>query len=111
MSFLRIFFCVFLVLLSCSLKSFSSQCGTLATIFARICTIRKAVADVHLAGFFKTFPPNGPLPSSILFAAKNCKVAIIETKSATIAFFSLLLLFPPRSFSFSFPPFEKFQEK
>ena len=44
--------------------------------------------DVHLAGFCKTFQPNGPLPSRILSAAKNSKVAIIKTKSATIPFFS-----------------------
>ena len=58
-------------------------------------------SPVCLTGFLKTLPPNGPFVSNSFFFSK---IAIIETKSATIAFFSsppffLLAL----SFFFSFP--------
>ena len=55
---------------------------------------------LYLAGFLKTFSPNGPFVSNSFFFGQklslfNRKVAIIKTKSANIAFFSLL----PISFS------------
>ena len=41
-----------------------------------------------LAGFLKTLSPSGPFTSDSVFWPKpNSKVAIIKTKSATIAFF------------------------
>ena len=43
--------------------------------------------------FEKTLPPNSPLPSSIFLGQNLSKGANIENQSATIAFFSLLLVF------------------
>ena len=52
---------------------------------------------ICLAGFLITLSPNGPFVSNSFFRPKTIsKVAIIKTKSATIAFFFLFLL----SFSF-----------
>ena len=52
---------------------------------------------IHLAGFMRTFKYG----QQLFFRPKISKIAIIKTKSATIAFF--LLSFLPRSFFFSFP--------
>ena len=63
--------------------------------------------NIYLAGFLKTLPLDGLFRSNSLFSAKKSKVAIIKTKSATIAFFSsppsflLALSFSPILF-FSF---------
>ena len=52
---------------------------------------------IYLAGFFTTLSPNGPFVSKRFFWPKiTSKVPTIKAKSATIVFFSLLLL----SFSF-----------
>ena len=52
----------------------------------------------YLAGFLLTLPPNGLFASNGCFRPRSIfRVAIMKTKSATIAFFS-----SPRSFSFSF---------
>ena len=52
---------------------------------------------ICLAGFLITLSPNGSFVSNSFFRPKTIsKVAIIKTKSATIAFFFLFLL----SFSF-----------
>ena len=60
---------------------------------------------IYLAGFLKRLLPNGPFASnSFFFLPKSIsKVAIIKTKSATIAFFSSPHYPPSRSFFFSFP--------
>ena len=59
--------------------------------------------DIYLAGFLKTLLPNRLLPSNSFFRTKTIsKVAIIKTKSATIAFFSSPPFFLP---AFSFSPF------
>ena len=60
---------------------------------------------IYLAGFLKTSSPNGPFASNSFFRPKTIsKVAIIKTKSATIAFFSsppfLLLALPLSPFLF-----------
>ena len=64
---------------------------------------RSVSASLHLAGFFITLSPNGPFASNSVFRPKTIsRVAIIKTKSATIAFFSshpFLLL------ALSFSPF------
>ena len=59
--------------------------------------------DIYLAGVLKTLLPNRLLPSNSFFRTKTIsKVAIIKTKSATIAFFSSPPFFLP-AFFFSFP--------
>ena len=46
------------------------------------------VCLICLAGFLRTLSPSGPFTSDSVFWPKtNFKVAIIKTKSATIAFF------------------------
>ena len=51
------------------------------------------VCLICLAGFLKTLSPSGPFTSDSVFWPKtNSKVAIIKTKSATIAFFFVLFL-------------------
>ena len=58
-------------------------------------------SPVCLTGFLKTLPPNRPFVSNSPFFSK---IAIIETKSATIAFFSSPPFFlRALSFFFSFP--------
>ena len=90
-----------------SFKLVSHLCVCFQTIVCGSALYKYASEDflsfpspVCLARFLKTLPPNGPFVSNSFFP----KIAIIETKSATIAFFSsppffLLAL----SFFFSFP--------
>ena len=59
------------------------------------------LSPVCLTGFLKTLPPNGPFLSNSFFSSK---IAMIESKSATIDFFSSPLFFLlALSFFFSFP--------
>ena len=59
---------------------------------------------MYLAGFLITLSTNWPFASNSFFRPKTIsKVAIIKTKSATIAFFSSPPFTSPRSFFFSFP--------
>ena len=55
-----------------------------------------------LAGFLKTLTSNGPFRPPVFFGQIS-KVAIIKTKSATIAVFLFSSFLPPRSLFFSFP--------
>ena len=41
-----------------------------------------------LPGFFNTLLPKGSFASNIFFTGSHCKVAIVKTKGATVAFFS-----------------------
>ena len=63
----------------------SCKCCTLKG-FSKIFLVFNSISSRIL----KTLPPNGPFPSNSFFSAKKTisKVAIIRTKSATIAFFS-----------------------
>ena len=66
-------------------------------------SLRYKTLSLNLAGFLKTLSPDGSFASNSFFGPKTIsKVAIIKTKSATIAFFSsppFLLL------ALSFSPF------
>ena len=56
--------------------------------------------NVLLAGFLKTLSQNEPFASNSLFRPKTLQVAIIKTKSTTIAFFLFSFLPSPRTFFF-----------
>ena len=61
------------------------------------------LSPVCLTGFLKTLPPNGPFLSNSFFSSKIAMISI-ESKSATIDFFSSPLFFLlALSFFFSFP--------
>ena len=94
-----------------SFKLVSHLCVCFQTIVCGSALYKYASEDflsfpspVCLAGFLKTLPPNGPFLSNSFFFSK---IAMIESKSATIAFFLFSSFLPPRSFflfllSFSF---------
>ena len=59
---------------------------------AIIGSLRYKRLSLNLAGFLKTLSPDGPFASNSFFVPKTiAKVAIIKTKSATIALISFPL--------------------